>query len=35
VELVARDVIRGFISRESAMNDYGVVIEDDGRARRV
>jgi N-methylhydantoinase B len=34
VELVARDVIRGFVSRESARDDYGVVIDADGKARR-
>jgi N-methylhydantoinase B len=33
-ELVQRDVIRGFVSIESAHDDYGVVIDDDGRARR-
>jgi N-methylhydantoinase B len=35
VELVARDVIRGLVSRESAREDYGVAIDDDGKARRV
>jgi len=35
VELVRRDVIRGFVSRESAQIDYGVVIDADGRARRL
>ena len=35
IELVARDVIRGFVSRESAQIDYGVVIDADGRARRL
>ena len=35
VELVQRDVIRGFVSLESARDDYGVVIEADGRASRV
>jgi N-methylhydantoinase B len=34
VELVERDVIRGFVSRESARDDYGVVFDADGRARR-
>jgi N-methylhydantoinase B len=34
-ERVARDVRRGVVSRESARDDYGVVIEDDGRARRL
>ena len=31
VELVQRDVIRGFVSRESARDDYGVVIDADGK----
>jgi len=35
VELVQRDVIRGFVSLESARDDYGVVIEADGRASRI
>ena len=35
VELVQRDVIRGFVSLESARDDYDVVIEADGRASRV
>ena len=35
VELVQRDVIRGFVSLESARDDYSVVIEADGRASRV
>ena len=35
VELVQGDVIRGFVSLESARDDYGVVIEADGRASRV
>jgi N-methylhydantoinase B len=35
VELVARDVRRGVVSRESARRDYGVAIDDSGRARRV
>ncbi|HEX9787738.1 MAG TPA: hydantoinase B/oxoprolinase family protein, partial [Candidatus Binatia bacterium] len=34
VEFVQRDVIRGFISRESARDDYDVVIDADGKARR-
>jgi N-methylhydantoinase B len=35
LELVARDVRRGLVSRESARRDYGVVMDDTGRARRV
>jgi N-methylhydantoinase B len=35
VELVQRDVMRGFVSRESAGRDYGVVIEADGKAHRL
>jgi N-methylhydantoinase B len=35
VELVARDVMRGVVSRESAREDYGVVVDADGRARRL
>jgi N-methylhydantoinase B len=35
VELVARDVARGLVSRESARNDYGVIIDDAGKAWRV
>jgi N-methylhydantoinase B len=34
VELVERDVIRGLVSRESARDDYGVVCDADGKARR-
>jgi N-methylhydantoinase B len=34
VELVRRDVIRGFVSAQSAREDYGVVIETDGKAYR-
>ncbi|HWP23747.1 MAG TPA: hydantoinase B/oxoprolinase family protein, partial [Candidatus Binatia bacterium] len=34
VELVRRDVIRGLVSRESARKDYGVIVDDDGSARR-
>ena len=34
VELVRRDVIRGFVSRESASDDYGVMVDADGKARR-
>jgi hypothetical protein len=33
--LVQRDVIRGFVSAQSAREDYGVVIDTDGRARRL
>ena len=35
IELVERDVIRGVVSVESARADYGVVIDTNGRARRV
>jgi N-methylhydantoinase B len=34
VELVARDVIRGFVSPESAADDYGVIFDADDKARR-
>jgi N-methylhydantoinase B len=34
VELVQRDVIRGCVSSESARDDYGVVIDADGKASR-
>jgi N-methylhydantoinase B len=34
IELVERDVIRGFVSPESAQVDYGVVIDADGKAFR-
>jgi N-methylhydantoinase B len=34
IELVHRDVIRGFVSQESAREDYGVMIGADGKARR-
>jgi N-methylhydantoinase B len=34
VELVQRDVVRGYISRESARENYGVVFDDHGNARR-
>jgi N-methylhydantoinase B len=34
LELVARDVARGLVSRESARDDYGVIIDDAGKARR-
>jgi N-methylhydantoinase B len=34
LELVQRDVIRGLVSRESASQDYGVVIDDNGEASR-
>jgi N-methylhydantoinase B len=33
-ELVKRDISRGFVSRESARNDYGVIIDPEGKARR-
>ena len=33
-ELVASDVIRGFVSIESARDDYGVVFDAAGKARR-
>jgi N-methylhydantoinase B len=35
VELVRRDVIRGLVSRESALRDYGVIVDGDGSARRL
>jgi N-methylhydantoinase B len=35
LELVQRDVIRGWVSPESARADYGVVFEDDGTAHRL
>jgi N-methylhydantoinase B len=34
VELVERDVARGYVSRESAREDYGVLIEANGKASR-
>jgi N-methylhydantoinase B len=34
VELVWRDVVRGFVSLESARDDYGVVFDAGGKARR-
>ena len=34
LELVRRDVVRGFVSRESARDDYGVVFDATGKARR-
>ena len=34
VELVELDVLRGFVSRESALKDYGVAVDKDGNARR-
>jgi N-methylhydantoinase B len=34
IELVQRDVIRGFVSPESARDDYAVVFDDNGKARR-
>ncbi len=35
LELVQRDVARGYVSRSSARADYGVAIEADSRARRL
>jgi N-methylhydantoinase B len=35
LELVERDVIRGFVSRESARDDYGVVFEPNGKTCRI
>jgi N-methylhydantoinase B len=35
IELVQRDVTRGFVSRESAREDYGVSIAADGKGYRV
>ena len=34
IDLVQRDVARGYVSRASAREDYGVVFEADGRAHR-
>jgi N-methylhydantoinase B len=34
VELVERDVVRGFVSRQSARDDYGVVFDTTGNAQR-
>ena len=34
IDLVKRDVVRGLVSRESARDDYGVIIDSDGKARR-
>ena len=34
VELVQRDVVRGFVSLESARDDYGVVFDASGKAHR-
>jgi N-methylhydantoinase B len=34
LELIERDVLRGFVSRESACNDYGVVFDANGTAGR-
>jgi N-methylhydantoinase B len=34
VELVQRDVIRGFVSPESAREDYGIIFGCDGKPRR-
>jgi N-methylhydantoinase B len=35
IELVTRDVRWGLVSRESARADYGVVIDSDGKGRRI
>ncbi len=35
IELVQRDVARGYVSRERALKDYGVAIEADGKAYRL
>jgi N-methylhydantoinase B len=35
IELVERDVLRGFVSTESAHDDYGVVFGSNGKARRI
>ena len=35
IELVERDVLRGFVSSESARDDYGVVFGSNGKARRI
>jgi N-methylhydantoinase B len=35
LQLVERDVTRGFVSRESARDDYGVVIDAQGNALRM
>jgi N-methylhydantoinase B len=35
LELVALDVLRGLVSRESARDDYGVSFDAAGNARRV
>ncbi|HEY1235382.1 MAG TPA: hydantoinase B/oxoprolinase family protein [Candidatus Binatia bacterium] len=34
-ELVQRDISRGFVSLESACNDYGVTLDTDGQPRRI
>jgi N-methylhydantoinase B len=34
IERVKQDIIRGFVSLQSARDDYGVVVDPDGRARR-
>jgi len=34
LEFVQRDVIRGFVSRESARADYDVEFDGDGKPRR-
>jgi N-methylhydantoinase B len=35
IELIQRDVVRGYVSSESAREDYGVVVEADGSASRM
>ncbi|HEU5464839.1 MAG TPA: hydantoinase B/oxoprolinase family protein, partial [Candidatus Binatia bacterium] len=35
IEVVERDVRRGFVSSESARDDYGVVFGSNGKARRI
>ncbi|HEV8342035.1 MAG TPA: hydantoinase B/oxoprolinase family protein [Candidatus Binatia bacterium] len=35
IELIQRDVVRGYVSSESAREDYGVVVEADGTAHRL
>jgi N-methylhydantoinase B len=34
VNLVERDVVRGFVSRESARADYNVIFDGDAKPRR-
>jgi N-methylhydantoinase B len=34
IELVLRDVTRGFVSLESARDEYGVMVDANGNARR-